>query len=359
MLKALTSGSLAGDGEFTQQCHRLLEQALGVDRVLLTTSCTDALEMSALLLQIQPGDQIIVPSFTFVSTINAFVMRGAEPVFVDIRPDTLNMDEAKLESLVTSRTRAIVPVHYAGVGCEMDAILTTARKYNIPVVEDNAHGLFGRYKGQYLGTFGAMATQSFHQTKNFSCGEGGALLINDARLLERAEIIREKGTNRSRFLQGQVDKYSWVDVGSSFLPSDLLAAMLYAQLEVREQIQFRRRQIWEFYESNLKNWSASNRVKLPTIPEHCDQAYHLFYLIMPSGTSRARLMNHLKSQGIQTTFHYLPLHLSEMGQQFGGKPGDCPVTEYVSERLLRLPLYGSLTDADLKRIVGEIQAFSV
>jgi dTDP-4-amino-4,6-dideoxygalactose transaminase len=256
MLQATDAGTLAGDGLFTRKCHAYLEQALGVRKVLLTTSCTHALEMSVLLLEIQPGDEVIVPSFTFVSTANAFVLRGAKPVFVDVRPDTLNLDETKLEALITPRTRAIVPVHYAGVGCEMDAIGAIAARYGIAVVEDNAHGLFGKYKGQWLGAFGAFATQSFHETKNFTYGEGGALIINDVAFAERAEIIREKGTNRSRFFRGQVDKYTWVDVGSSFLPSDLLAAFLYAQLEAREEIQNTRKRIWHYCRDNLADWSV-------------------------------------------------------------------------------------------------------
>ncbi len=238
--------------------------------------------MSAILLGIQPGDEVIIPDFTFVSTVNAFVLRGAKPVFVDVRPDTLNLDESKLEAAITPRTKAIVPVHYAGVGCEMDSIMEIARRHNIAVVEDNAHGLFGKYKGKYLGTFGAMATQSFHETKNFSCGEGGALLINDPALAERAEIIREKGTNRSRFFRGQVDKYTWVDIGSSYLPSDLLAAFLYAQFEQRERIQSHRKNVWDMYHSALKDWAEKNGVQLPHIPEDREQAYHMFYMLLPN-----------------------------------------------------------------------------
>jgi dTDP-4-amino-4,6-dideoxygalactose transaminase len=359
MQQALASGRLSGDGPFTHQCHNLLKQVLNVRGALLTTSCTHALEMSAILLDIQPGDEVIVPSYTFVSTINAFVLRGAKPVFLDIRPDTLNLDESKLEQAITPRTKAIVPVHYAGVSCEMDEILAIANKYGIPVVEDNAHGLFGKYKGQYLGTMGVMATQSFHETKNFSCGEGGALLVNDPAYLERAEIIREKGTNRSRFFRGQVDKYSWVDLGSSYLPSDILAATLLAQLEAREQIQAQRQQVWEYYNTHLQDWAAANQVRLPVIPAHVEQAYHMFYMILPSLEKRQALIADLKQQGIHTAFHYLPLNQSDMGLQFGGKAGDCPVTEYVSDRLLRLPLYGSLTEADLARIVSAIEAFPI
>jgi dTDP-4-amino-4,6-dideoxygalactose transaminase len=350
-------GHSAGDGEFTKRCRKLLEDALGVAKVLLTTSCTDALEMSAVLLDIKPGDEVIVPSFTFVSTVNAFVLRGARPIFADIRPDTLNMDETKLESLITSKTRAIIPVHYAGVGCEMDEIGAIAGKYNIPIIEDNAHGLFGKYKDRYLGTFGSLATQSFHETKNFTCGEGGALIINDQRLIERAEIIREKGTNRSRFFRGQVDKYTWVDIGSSYLPSDILAAFLYAQLEAREEIQKKRRQIWEMYGERLDAWAEERGVQLPKVPSHCDQAYHMFYLLLPSLTSRQALIEHLKSRGILSVFHYLPLHLSDMGRQFGGREGDCPVTEDVSDRLLRLPFYNDLAEEDQGTVVQAVLEF--
>jgi dTDP-4-amino-4,6-dideoxygalactose transaminase len=355
--QTILNGHSAGDGAYTKKCHAFLEQLLGARKVLLTTSCTHALEMSALLLDIQPGDEVIVPSFTFVSTINAFVLRGAQPVFIDIRPDTLNLDETQLERLITPRTRAILPVHYAGVGCEMDVICRIAAEHEIPIVEDNAHGLFGKYKGRYLGTFGAFATQSFHETKNVTCGEGGALIINDPRYIERAEILREKGTNRSRFFRGQVDKYTWVDIGSSYLPSDMLAAFLFAQLEAWQEIQTKRRAIWDYYNTHLDAWAEANRVRLPLIPDHCEQAYHMFYLLLPSLEYRQALIAHLKSLGILSVFHYLPLHLSDMGKRFGGKPGDCPVTEDVSDRLLRLPFYNDLDEADQARVVEAIQAF--
>jgi dTDP-4-amino-4,6-dideoxygalactose transaminase len=298
---------------------------------------------------------VIVPSFTFVSTINAFVLRGARPVFIDIRPDTLNLDERQLERLITPHTKVIAVVHYAGVGCEMDAILDVAGRHGIAVVEDNAHGLFGKYKGKYLGTFGCLATQSFHETKNVTCGEGGALLINDPQYIERAEIIREKGTNRSRFFRGQVDKYSWVDIGSSYLPSDILAAFLYAQLEAREQIQARRRRVWEYYYEHLQGWAKDHNVRLPIVPAHCEQPYHMFYLLMPNLEARTRLISYLKEQGILSVFHYLSLHLSPMGQQFGGKSGDCPVTEDVSDRLVRLPFYNDLTQEDQNQVIEAIQ----
>lgn len=356
LAEAAASGHLSGDGPFSARCHSLLERIVGVPKALLTTSCTAALEMTAILLDLQPGDEVIIPSFTFVSTANAYVLRGAKPVFCDIRPDTLNLDETKIETLITSRTRAIVPVHYAGVGCSMDAVLSIARRHGLAVVEDNAHGLFGKYRGQPLGTFGCMATQSFHETKNVSCGEGGALLINDPAFIERAEIIREKGTNRKRFFRGLVDKYTWVDIGSSFLPSDLLAAVLLAQLEARETIQARRQAIWTRYYEGLADWAAAQGTRLPVVPAECEQAYHMFYLLLPSLAHRRALIAHLKAQGIQAVFHYLPLHLSEMGRQFGGRVGDCPVTEDVSDRLLRLPFFNALTESEQNRVteaVGE------
>jgi dTDP-4-amino-4,6-dideoxygalactose transaminase len=355
--QAILSGQSAGDAAFTRKCNNLLEHILNVPRVLLTTSCTDALEMSALLLNIQPGDEVIVPSFTFVSTANAFVLRGAKPVFVDIRPETLNMDEVRLERLITSRTKAILPVHYAGVACEMDAICEIAARYGIAVVEDNAHGLFGKYKDRYLGTFGAFATQSFHETKNFACGEGGALIINDPQYIERAEIIREKGTNRSRFFRGQVDKYTWVDIGSSFLPSDILAAFLYAQLEARDEIQGKRQRIWDYYYEHLQEWACQNGIRLPIVPDYCEQSYHMFYLLLPSLDDRQALIEHLKARGILSVFHYLPLHLSDMGRKFGGREGDCPVTEMVSDRLLRLPFYYDFSEADQTRVVEAMLEF--
>jgi dTDP-4-amino-4,6-dideoxygalactose transaminase len=357
MKQAIAGEKLAGDGPFTQKCSTLLEGLLEVPKVLLTTSCTHALEMAALLLDIQPGDEVILPAFTFVSTANAFVLRGARPVFIDIRADTLNLDESELEALITPRTKAIVPVHYAGVGCEMDTILDLARHHAVAVVEDNAHGLFGKYKGRYLGTFGALATQSFHETKNFTCGEGGALLINQDDLIERAEIIREKGTNRSRFFRGQVDKYTWVDIGSSYLPSDVLAAFLYAQLEERERIQSHRRMIWDYYHAALNDWAASRDVQLPYVPEACEQPYHMFYMILPSLDLRQGMIKALRRQGISSVFHYLPLHLSDMGRRFGGRPGACPVTERISDRLLRLPFHFSLTENDLARVVKAVQEY--
>lgn len=357
--QAIHRGYSAGDGGFTKKCHAYLESALGVPKVLLTSSCTDALEMTALLLDLQPGDEVIVPSFTFVSSANAYALRGARPVFVDVRPDTLNLNEKLLEEKITERTKAIVPVHYAGVGCEMDAIMEIAGRYGLAVIEDNAHGLFGKYKGRNLGAFGVFATQSFHETKNFICGEGGALLINDDRYIERAEIVREKGTNRSRFFRGQVDKYTWVDIGSSFLPSDILAAFLYAQLEARNEIQGKRRHIWEYYQEHLAGWAEDNCIRLPIIPSHCEQSYHMFYLLLPTLEARQALIEWLKADGILAVYHYLPLHLSDMGMKFGGQPGDCPVTEHVSDRLLRLPFYNELSEAEQASVVERLLAFQV
>ena len=357
MKQAVENGHISGDGPFTKKCHAFLEKELGVQKVLLTTSCTHALEMSAILLDIQPGDEVIIPDFTFVSTVNAFVLRGAKPIFLDVRPDTLNLDESKLEAAITPHTKVIVPVHYAGVGCEMDPIMDIAGRYEIPVVEDNAHGLFGKYKGKYLGTFGSMASQSFHETKNFTSGEGGALLINEPVLVERAEIIREKGTNRARFFRGQVDKYTWVDIGSSYLPSDILAAFLFAQLEQREKIQLHRKQVWEMYYAGLKDWAVVHGVQLPCIPEHCEQSYHMFHMLLPTLELRQKLIAHLRERGVYSVFHYLPLHLSDMGQSFGGKMGDCPVTERVSDQLIRLPFYNGLTNSEQEQVIDLIQEF--
>lgn len=356
--EALLNGHVSGDGTFTKKVHKLLEDSLAVPKVLLTTSCTHALEMSAILLGIQEGDEVIVPSFTFVSTINAFVLRGAKPVFVDVRPDTLNLDENKLEALITEKTKVIVPVHYAGVACEMDTIMDIANRHNIAVVEDNAQGLFAKYKGRYLGTFGQMATISFHETKNFHCGEGGALFINDPKFVERAEIIREKGTNRSRYFRGQVDKYTWVDVGSSYLPSDMLAGFLYGQFEQREKITAKRAEIWSRYDENLRDWAEEHHVQSPTVPDEVEQSHHMYYILLPSLEVRTRLIDYLKSKGIWSVFHYLPLHLSDMGKHYGGEAGDCPVTEDISERLLRLPFYFELSEEQQMEIIQALYDFT-
>ena len=354
---AIATPKFSGDGSFTAQCHRLVEQSLGIQKALLTTSCTHALEMAALLLDTGPGDEVIVPSFTFPSAANAFVLRGAKPVFVDIRADTLNIDENQIEQRITARTKAIFLVHYAGVGCEMDAITSLARQHGIAVVEDNAHGLYGKYRGRYLGTLGQLATLSFHETKNFTCGEGGALLINDARFNPRAEILREKGTDRSRFFRGEIDKYTWVDVGSSYLPADLLAAFLSAQLEHRDQIQSMRRQIWESYARELASWAEASGIRLPIVPAECEQSYHMFYVIMPSFESRQALISHLAGFGILAVFHYLPLHLSPMGLRFGGRQGDCPVTEDLANRLLRLPFFTGMSSSEQSEVIEAVRGF--
>ena len=357
IFQTITNGQIAGDQTFSRKCHAFLEENLGVEKALVTTSCTHALEMAAILLGIRPDDEVIVPSFTFVSTPNAFVMRGAKPVFCDVRADTLNLDETKLEALITSRTKAIVIVHYAGVACEMDSILSIARRHGVPIIEDNAHGLFGKYKGRWLGTFGCMATQSFHETKNITCGEGGALLVNDGEYTARAEIIREKGTNRSRFFRGEVDKYSWVDLGSSYVMSDVLAAFLYAQLEKWEEIQRTRRVIWQRYHAELAGWCERSHIRQPIVPENCEQAWHLYYLLLPSLSKRSALIAHLRALGISAVFHYLPLHLSEFGVRYGGKIGDLPVTEDTSDRLLRLPLFNSYTEDEQTRVIEALLSF--
>jgi dTDP-4-amino-4,6-dideoxygalactose transaminase len=357
MAEAIANGHASGDGPFTRRCHEILERELEVPKVLLTTSCTHALEMAAILLDCGPGDEVILPSFTFVSTANAFVLRGAKIVFSDIRPDTLNLDEARLEALITPRTKAIVPVHYAGVACEMDTICATAKLNNVAIVEDNAHALFARYKGRHTGTFGRLATQSFHETKNVTCGEGGALVVNDRDLVERALVIREKGTNRSQFFRGQVDKYTWVDIGSSYLPSDLLAAFLLAQLEGRDEIQRKRQHIWETYQEELNNWAGERNVRLPVVPRECEQAFHMFYLIMPSFEDRQGLIAHLKQQGILSVFHYLPLNQSEMGRSWAARETPCPITEDLSLRLLRLPFYNDLSESEQARVIQAVTSF--
>jgi dTDP-4-amino-4,6-dideoxygalactose transaminase len=356
--EAIERGHLSGDGHFTARCEALLESLLPGSRVLLTTSCTHALELAALLLDLGPGDEVIVPSYTFSSTANAFALRGARIVFSDIRSDTLNLDEALLPSLVTERTRAVVPVHYAGVACDMDAIAAITTGGEVSIVEDNAHGLFGTFNDQPLGTFGRLSTLSFHETKNVAAGEGGALVINDDALVERAEIIREKGTDRRRFFRGQVDKYTWHDIGSSFVPSELVAAFLLAQLEQRELIQRRRSELWEAYAAGLRDWASATGTMLPTIPPNCGQAYHLFYAILPTQECRDGLISHLREQGILSVFHYLPLHLSPMGQRLGGRPGDCPVSEDIANRLIRLPLFTGLKDDEQASVIEHIHDFA-
>jgi dTDP-4-amino-4,6-dideoxygalactose transaminase len=355
--QAITNGHASGDGPFTRKCHEFLERELGAARVLLTTSCTHALELAALLLDCDVDDEIIVPSYTFVSTANAFALRGSRMVFCDVRPDTLNLDENRLESLITEKTKAVVPVHYAGVPCAMDRIVEICRRNGISVVEDNAHALFARFQGRYTGTFGCLAAQSFHETKNFTCGEGGALIINDPALVERAIIIRDKGTNRSQFYRGMVDKYTWQDIGSSFLPSDLLAAFLYAQLEARQAIQQKRQRVWNFYADRLGDWAQDIGARLSAVPECCEQAYHMFYVLLPTSDYRDALISHLKANGILSVFHYVPLHLSAAGKRFAARPSDCPVTEDLSARLLRLPFYTDITPHEQGRVVAAVTSY--
>lgn len=355
LAEALAGGRLSGDGPFTQRCRAILEDLTGSEAALLTTSCTHALELSALLLDIGPGDEVIAPSFTFVSTLNAFVLRGATPVFADVRPDTLNLDERRLEGLITPRTKAIFLVHYAGVACEMEPILAIAARHGVAVVEDNAHGLFGTYRGRPLGSFGQLATLSFHETKNMSCGEGGALLINDPALVGRAEILREKGTNRSAFRRREVGRYEWLDVGSSWLPSDLLAAVLLAQLEARERIQARRAALWTRYEDGLADWARSIGATLPTVPPDRQQAFHMFWMLLPDRADRDRVIEELGRRGILAVFHYLPLHDSPMGRRLADRPISCPVTEDVSGRLVRLPFFVDLAETEQDEVIQATQ----
>ncbi|MPZ17089.1 MAG: dTDP-4-amino-4,6-dideoxygalactose transaminase [Luteitalea sp.] len=357
MREAVAGGHISGNGTFTRRCEARLEQQLGAARVLLTTSGTHALEMAAFLLDLGPGDEVILPSFTFVSTANAFVLRGARPIFVDIRDDTLNLDETQLNEVISARTRAIVPVHYGGVGCEMDAIQALARLRGLAIVEDNAHGLFGRYKERALGSFGRFAALSFHETKNVTCGEGGALVVNDESQVNRAEIIREKGTNRAAFFRGDVEKYTWIDVGSSYVMSELLAACLLAQLDRHDASQARRRAVCERYAADLAGWARSNGIRLPFVPSTCSPAFHLFYLRFPNGDSRDRFLAFMWDRGVYCAFHYVPLHTAPMGQHFGGRQGALPVTERASRELVRLPLFASLTEDELELIIEAVLAF--
>ena len=345
------SESLSGDGFYTKECNALLQAKTGAHKALLTHSCTAALEMSALLLDIQPGDEIIMPSYTFVSTANAFVLRGGIPVFVDIRPDTLNLDENLIEAAITDRTKAIVPVHYAGVGCEMDTILAIAEKHNLYVVEDAAQGFMSYYKGRMLGAIGHLGTYSFHETKNIISGEGGALLINDNQFAELAEIIREKGTNRSQFFRGQVDKYTWQHIGSSYLPSELIAAFLFAQLEEAQSITQKRLAIWEKYHSGFAELEKEGLIRRPIVPMDCQHNAHMYYIILPSLAVRSQLIEYLKKQGISTTLHYVPLHSSPAGKKYARSSGSLAQTDSLVDRLLRLPLFVSLEDESISRII--------
>lgn len=348
---------LSGDGAFTKKCQAWLENRLGCARALLTTSCTAALEMAALLCDIHPGDEVILPSFTFVSTANAFVLRGGVPVFIDIRPDTLNMDERLIEQAVTSRTRAIVPVHYAGTGCNMETILNIAQSYGFFVIEDAAQALLSKYRDNFLGTIGHLGCLSFHETKNVISGEGGALLINDPELIVRAEIIREKGTDRSRFFRGEIDKYTWQDLGSSFLPNELTAAFLYAQLEEAERIIAKRCRIYRLYMELLRPLAECGYIRLPGSSHECAQNGHIFYIITPSKKLRESLLHHLRHAGIHAVFHYVPLHSSPAGRRFCRSVGGMTVTDRMSEQLLRLPLFFEMQDVEVYRVVEEIESF--
>ena len=357
MRQAVEGLVISEGGPFTDQCEQLLVEMTGAEAALLTSSCTHALEMAAILLDLKDGDEVVMPSFTFVSTANAFALRGARPVFADIRPDTLNLDERLLEPKITPRTRAIVVVHYAGVGCEMDAIQAVADEAGLSIVEDNAHGLLGRYKGKALGTFGVMATQSFHETKNLTCGKGGALLLNDAELLDTARVIRNKGTNRAQFLEGLVDKYTWVGLGSSYQPSDLLSAFLLCQLEARARIQQKRMEIWQRYHEGLADWADAEGVQQPTVPEHVEQAFHMYYLLLPTAEHRSRFIAFLKNNGVNAVFHYVPLNLSPMGENLGARPGDCPVAEDLSSRLVRLPFFTGLDEANQETVIRTVREY--
>ena len=356
--QAHAGGHLAGDGQFTRRCAAWLEQRIGSSRALLTHSCTAALEMAAILADLQPGDEVIMPSYTFVSTANAFALRGAVPVFVDIRPDTCNIDETKIEAAITPRTRAIVPVHYAGVGCEMDTIMRIAQQYGLLVIEDAAQGVMSSYRGRPLGSIGHMAALSFHETKNIISGEGGALLVNDPSLAERAEIIREKGTNRSQFFRGQVDKYTWVDIGSSFLPSELVAAFLWAQMEDADGITSRRLALWEGYHRAFADAESAGKVRRPTIPAGCEHNAHMYYLLLPDLTQRTRFIEQLRADDIHCVFHYVPLHSAPAGYRLGRAHDQLPHTEELSDRLVRLPLWLGLENHQQRVIEKALSAIA-
>ncbi len=357
MREAVEGLVISEGGPFTERCERLLEEMTGAEVALLTSSCTHALEIAAILLDVGEGDEVVMPAFTFVSTANAFALRGARPVFADVTPDTLNLDPAAVRRAMTDRTRAIVAVHYAGVGCEMDELGEIADTAGIPLVEDNAHGLLGRWRGRPLGTFGVAATQSFHETKNLTCGKGGALLLNDADLVDRARVIRTKGTNRAAFQAGLVDRYTWVDLGSSYQQSDILSAFLFCQLEARDRIQTERREIWDRYHAALAGWAADEGVQRPVVPEHADQTYHMYFLLLPTPADRARFIAHLDDRGVSAVFHYVPLNASPMGERLGARAGDCPVTEDVSARLVRLPFFTGLDEASQQRVIDAVTEY--
>ena len=355
--QVIGSGKIAADGPFTRKCARSLEERFGVRRVLMTPSCTAALEMAAKLCDLGPGDEVIMPSYTFVSTANAVVGVGARPVFVEIRPDTLNLDEARIEEAITHRTRAIFPVHYSGVACEMDSILEIARRRNLRVVEDAAQAVNARYKGRALGSMGDLGTYSFHDTKNLVCGEGGALCINDPSLIERAEIVRDKGTNRAKFFRGEVDKYTWVEHGSSFIPAELTCAFLYAQIEAMDAIKERRSVVYRRYVERLGDLESAGHLRLPRIPEGCQTHYRMFYILLNDGQARDTLMAYLKANGVSAVFHFVPLHGSPMGRKLGYREGDLPITEDLAARLLRLPCYAEITEAQQMRVADLVARF--
>ncbi len=355
--QAVTLGNIAGDGAFTQRCCRILEEQAAIRKVLMTPSCTAALEMAAILCDLQPGDEVIMPSFTFVSTASAVVRLGARPVFVDIRSDTLNLDDALIEQAITPRTKAIFPVHYAGVGCEMDRIMTIARQYNLLVVEDAAQAVNAYYSGRALGSIGHLAAYSFHETKNYICGEGGALCINAPEFIERAEIIRDKGTNRRQFFRGEVDKYTWVDVGSSYVPSEIASAFLCAQLELLGEISERRRRVYQFYRRQLQPLEDAGWLRLPHIPDECASNYHNFYILLPDSAVRDALQSHLRSAGIMAVFHYIPLHSSPMGLKLGCGATPLPVTDEIAGTLLRLPMFYDITEDEQVRVAQQVSEF--
>ena len=357
--QAISNGHISGNGSFTKIAEAILEQSIGVKKSLLVTSCTHALEMSCLLFNLKAGDEIIVPSFTFVSSASAFMSRGAKPVFVDVDHRTLNIDPICVEHAITARTRAICVVHYAGVPVDLDAITKLCEKYNLLLVEDNAHGQFSKYKGRNLGTFGDLATLSFHETKNITCGEGGALLINNEDYCERAEILREKGTDRTKFLRGQIDKYTWVDIGSSWVMSDILAAVLSGQLERALEIQGKRETIFNFYHRDFEKWSALNNIRTPFVPDDCTHSSHMYYLRLPDTDSRSRFILHMKKHGVNVVFHYQPLHLSSIGRSLGGFEGQCPIAEEAGDCLVRLPLFTQLTLGMLNQISDAVTSFSI
>lgn len=355
--KAVENQKICGDGEYTKKCNAWIEEKTGTAKCLLTTSCTHATELAALLADIKPGDEVIMPAYTFVSTADAFVLRGATPVFVDIRPDTMNIDETKIEDAITDKTRAIVPVHYAGVACEMDTIMEIAERHHLAVIEDAAQGIMSSYKGKALGTFGDFGCFSFHETKNYSMGEGGALLIRDGKNIEEAEILREKGTNRSKFYRGQIDKYTWVNYGSSYLPSDMNAAYLYAQLEMADEINDARMACWNRYYEKLSPLAETGRIELPHVPEGCVHNAHMFYIKTADIEERSRLIAYLKENGIMAVFHYIPLHTAPAGLRFGRFHGEDRYTTKESERLLRLPMYYRLTLSDVNYICDKVKDF--